>query len=110
MNQGNKNMKLNFKETILILLIGFSSSTYAYSISEAICNNHKSLMNIVLSWRENGIPIQTARDAFNHEDNYELLFWLRGIVNEVYKDPVEGKRFLDSGLFTKKCIELHRGY
>jgi hypothetical protein len=39
-----------------------------------------------------------------------LLFWLRGVVKEVYKDPVAGKEFLDSGLFTKKCIEIHRGY
>ena len=99
------------KKIITILLVaGLSNSSHAYGISEAVCNNHKMVMYTVISWRNSGIPIQTAKDVFDHEDNYELLFWLRGVVKDVYKNPVVGKDYLDGGFFTKKCIEIHRGY
>ena len=74
----------------MLLIVSLSNSSYAYGISEAVCNSHKMVMNTVISWRNSGIPIQTAKDVFDHEDNYELLFWLRGIVKEVYKDPLAG--------------------
>tara|TARA_B100000945_G_C19941770_1_gene394325 strand:- start:172 stop:498 length:327 start_codon:yes stop_codon:yes gene_type:complete len=103
-------MKKKLNIITVFLIVNLSTPSYAYGISEAVCNSHKMVMNTVISWRNSEIPIQTAKDVFDHEDNYELLFWLRGVVKEVYKDPVAGKKFLDSGLFTKKCIEIHRGY
>ena len=54
---------------------------------------------------------QLLNEKFDdHEDNYELLFFLRKVVKDVYKNPVAGKDYLDAGFFTKQCIEIHRGY
>ncbi len=103
-------MKTKLNIITMILIANLSTPSYAYGISEAVCNNHKMVMYTVINWRNSGIPIQTAKDVFDHEDNYELLFFLRKVVKDVYKNPVAGKDYLDAGFFTKQCIEIHRGY
>ena len=95
---------------LLTLLSLGSVSTQSQGISEAICRNHASVMETVISWRDQGVPIQSAKDVFDHEDNYELRFWLRDVVKQTYKDPKAARAFLSSGEFVKKCTEIHRGY
>ena len=86
------------------------TAAHAKGVSEIICDNHASIMSVVVSWRQQGIPVRYAKDAFDHEDNLELRFWLRDVVKRTYKDIETGSTFIESDAFVKKCTEIHRGF
>ena len=93
-----------------IAAISLSALVHAQGISEVVCDSHERTMEVIFSWREQSIPIQYAKEAFDHEDNFELRFWLRNVVTKAYKNPAEGRAFVESGVFVKECLEIHRGF
>ena len=119
LNQGRIDISKNFYGKSMkswIALFTFlslacnSDEAKSQGISEIICDNHARVMEMVISWREKSIPIQYARETFDHEDNLELRYWLRNIVKQTYKDPDAGAAFTESGAFAAKCTEIHRGF
>ena len=109
-NLDGKSMKSWIALFIFLSLACNSGGAKSQGISEIICDNHARVMEVVISWREKSIPIQYARDTFDHEDNPELRYWLRSIVKQTYKDPAAGAAFIESGAFVEKCTEIHRGF
>lgn len=103
-------MKKIFMVTMLLVSI-FSFDANAESISEAICKNHEQRMEkVILMYRKNDIPINIAKEHWNGEDNFNLLFFLWKFTEETYKDPDVGKIALASGRFFNECVKIHRGY
>ena len=95
---------------VFVVMLGANVSM-AQGISEAVCQTHQTVMtSAIFTWREHGIPIQVAKDQFNYEDNWELRFYLRNVVAQIYKDPDGSWGLFSSGTFMKQCLEIHRGY
>jgi hypothetical protein len=96
------------KVLVLLLLIPLSSQA---QISEAMCGTWESIMlGQTLGFREAGIPIGTAEDSFNSEDDVRTRVFLKKVVRFIYTDPVKGKQYLQSGKFLQDCVKTHRGF
>ena len=63
-----------------------------------------------LGFREVGLPIGTAEETFNSEDDVRTRVFLKKVVRLIYADPVKGKNYLESGKFLQDCIRTHRGF
>ncbi len=68
------------------------------------------MLGQTLSFREMSIPIDTAKDTFNSEDSVATRVFLKRVVQGIYTDPVNGRKYLESGKFKNDCIKIHRGY
>ena len=92
----------------LLLLIPLCSHA---QISDAICGNWDAVMKgQTVGFREMGLPIGTAEDTFNSEDDVRTRVFLKKVVRLIYSDPVKGKNYLESGKFLQDCIKTHRGF
>lgn len=83
------------------------------TISDITCNLHKSRMNMALRWRERELPVSYVEEAlfnFDAEDDIRTLQFLRAKLREIYANPEEGRKYLDSGRFVAECVKIHRGY
>ena len=74
-----------------VTAIALAELVHAQSISEVICDSHERTMEVVFSWREQSIPIQYAKEAFDHEDNFELRFWLKTLLRKPIKAQLRGE-------------------
>ena len=98
------------KKIILIVSIAISIDANA-QISEAICGTWDAVMKgQTLGFREAGLPIGTAEDTFNSEDDVRTRVFLKKVVRFIYADPVKGKIYLESGKFQQDCNKTHRGF
>ena len=93
-----------------IAAISLSALVHAQGISEVVCDSHERTMEVIFSWREQSIPIQYAKEAFDHEDNFELRFWLRNVVTKAYKNPAEGRAFVESGIICERVFGDSQGF
>ena len=92
----------------LFLLIPLCSQA---QMSDAICGTWDAVMKgQTLSFREMGLPIGTAEDTFNSEDDARTRVFLKKVVRVIYSDPTKGKNYLESGKFLQDCIKIHRGF
>ena len=92
----------------LLLLIPLCSQA---QISDAICGTWDAVMKgQTVGFREMGLPIGTAEDTFNSEDDVRTRVFLKKIVRFIYSDPVKGKNYLESGKFLQDCVKTHRGF
>ena len=95
----------------IFLLLLLAPTLASAQISDAICTTWESVMiGQTLNFRQMGIPIDTAKETFNSEDSVGTRVFLKRIVQSIYQDPVNGKKYLESGKFKIDCIKIHRGY
>lgn len=100
-----------FKKNHLFSIAFFIPVIASAQISEAICSTWESVMKgQTLSFRQMGIPVDTAQDVFNSEDSVATRVFLKRTVRSIYADPVKGKAYLDSGQFIRECVKTHRGF
>ena len=98
------------KELFLIFCLVTSFNANA-QISDAICGTWDAVMKgQTLGFREMGLPIGTAEETFNSEDDVRTRVFLKKVVRSIYADPVKGKNYLESGKFLQDCIKTHRGF
>lgn len=96
----------------LLLYLCLAGKAYSQSISHAICSNYEGIMgSTILPWRHGGsIPIGAAEDVWNSEDHVRTRVFLKRVTREIYRDPVNGQKYLASKRFFNDCVEVHRGY
>ena len=68
------------------------------------------MRQVVFGYRQNGVPINSVRNVFNHERDGNVQLFLVRVVEEIYANPESGKNYLDSGSFLENCVKIHRGY
>ena len=68
------------------------------------------MKNQTIHFRQMGIPVGDAEKTYNSEDDVSTRVFLKRIVRQLYQDPVNGRRYLESGQFLNDCIRTHRGY
>lgn len=92
----------------LIFVMQEASASYA----ENLCAAYESQMEVVFTWRENGIPIADARNMWDSEitrdlDRYQFLV---AVTEKIYKSPKEGRKYISTKQFMKKCKQIVQGY
>lgn len=82
-----------------------------WGISHNICSMWESVMRgQTLPFRRQGIPVSTAEDTYNSEDDVGTRLFLKQFVRTLYGDPALGQQALDDGRFFILCVKEHRGY
>jgi len=81
------------------------------NISEVVCGSWEGVIKSqTFTFREAGIPIDTAQEAFNSEDSASTRIFLRRVVRAIYTEPQKGRQYVNSGQFLRDCVKVHRGY
>jgi hypothetical protein len=76
-----------------ILLIPLCSQA---QISDAICGTWDAVMKgQTVGFREMGLPIGTADDTFDSEEDVRTRVFLKKVVRFIYSDPKKGLQYLE---------------
>ena len=98
-------------KALTVLAVLLVPTIASAQISDAICGTWDSVMKgQTLGFRQMGIPIGTAEDSYNSEDDVRTRIFLIKVVRLIYADPQKGKNYLESGQFLRDCVKTHRGY
>lgn len=81
----------------------------AESVSKGKCQGYEMQMGQLFSFRQQEIPIDTAEETWNFENNVNVRVFLKNFTKELYKNPEAVKRYMDSGKFSELCIKAHSG-
>lgn len=102
------------KKITLIVAIAAVLSGPAHaqnSISDAVCGNHEKIMeDVILGYREQGIPVGNAESVFKSQKDVNTRIFLKKVTREIYSDPESGRKYIQSGRFRTDCVKIHRGY
>jgi curved DNA-binding protein CbpA len=80
------------------------------TISEAVCKNNVLRLSQIFIYRQQNVPIQSAKEMFYSEDNRQVARLFVQATVDLYADVEQAKRYINSGKLFKECLKLHRGY
>lgn len=103
---------------LAVFVLGFNllASTTALAqsgISEGYCSTGESILEgSIFELRQEGMPIDTARDEMDSFMNTNMTFWKFMIqsVNTLYADPDDMRSMLRSGKWNELCVKTVRGF
>ena len=99
------------KISYILFLIMLSSPARA-DMSESLCQAYMPVVDQALMLREQGVPIDMARESAESalETSGELWRFLIKAINTAYKDPNRIRKMLRDGSLIKICVGEVRGY
>jgi hypothetical protein len=102
-----------FSRILFLFLFGsMSSLSFAQNtISDTICEMYEGMMsNVVLSYRQQGLPVSIAESTFDSEEDIRTRVFLKRVAREIYANPEKGREYITSGQFRQACVTTHRGF
>ena len=102
-------MKIKITYLLIALITpSLAVAQFQTQMGESLCSVHENvLQGNTFLLKDSGFPVDAAKDSFNYEESVAMRVFLKRVVQAIYTDPVNGKKYLASGKFKKDCIKIY---